>query len=164
MVLATGAIVTSSIIPLETVAATSLAQRPPVVLPSDDESTAVWACWIGHSTVLLRIGGMWILTDPVLFGNARITVSINKKIYQGPASELSEIAVGDISKQFGWNPDHEHRNIKQEMDFLIGTTTLRAEDSSTIQCRHLKHGSDWRLICTNPKGEEIGLLQANKGT
>ena len=104
------------------------------------------------------------VTDPVLFGNARITVSINKKIYQGPAGELSEIAVGDISKQFGWNPDHEHRNIKQEMDFLIGTTTLRAEDSSTIQCRHLKHGSDWRLICTHPKGEEIGLLQANKGT
>jgi hypothetical protein len=103
------------------------------------------------------------VTDPVLFGSTRITVSINKKIYRGSVGELSEIAASDISKQFGWNPDHEHRNIKQEMDFLFGTTTLLAEDSSTILCRHLKHGSDWRLLCTNPKGEQIDLLQAKKG-
>jgi hypothetical protein len=104
------------------------------------------------------------VTDPVLFGNARITVSINKKIYQGSVGELREIAASDISKQFDWNPDHGHRNIKQEMNFLFGTTTLLAEDSSAIQCRHLKHGSDWRLLCTNPKGEQIGLLQAKKGS
>ncbi|MFO0440477.1 MAG: hypothetical protein ACK5ZW_07485 [Betaproteobacteria bacterium] len=103
------------------------------------------------------------ITDPVLFGDARIAVSINKKIYQGSVGKLSDIAVGDISKQFDWNPDHEHRNIKQEMAFLFGTTILRADDATTIQCKHLKHGDDWRLLCTNPKGEQIGLLQAKKG-
>ena len=103
------------------------------------------------------------ITDPVLFGDARIAVSVNKKIYQGSVGKLSEIAEGDISKQFGWNPDHEHRNIKQEGAFLFGTTTLQAGDATTIQCKHLKHGDDWRLLCTNPKGEKIDLLQAKKG-
>lgn len=103
------------------------------------------------------------ITNPVLFGDARIAVSINKKIYQGSVGKLSDIAVGDISKQFGWNPDHDHRNIKQEMAFRFGTTTLLADDATTIQCKHLKHGDDWRLLCTNPKGEQIGLLQAKKG-
>lgn len=103
------------------------------------------------------------ITNPVLFGDARIAVSINKKIYQGSVGKLSDIAVSDISKQFDWNPDHEHRNIKQEMAFLFGTTILRADDATTIQCKHLKHGDDWRLLCTNPKGEQIGLLQAEKG-
>lgn len=102
------------------------------------------------------------VTGPVLFGDARITVSINKKIYQGSVGELSEIAVSDISKQFEWNPNHKHRNIKQEMSFLFGATTLLADDASTIHCKHLKHGDDWRLLCTNPKGEQIGLLQAKK--
>lgn len=32
-----------------------------------EPSTSVWACWVGHSTVLLRLGSTWVLTDPVLF-------------------------------------------------------------------------------------------------
>lgn len=104
-----------------------------------------------------------IVTDPVLFGDSRITVSIDKKTYQGPAGALSEIAAGEITKEFGWNPDHNHRNIRQEMDFLFGATTLVADDATTIQCKHLKHGSDWRLLCTNPKGQQTGLLQTGKG-
>ena len=72
---------------------------------------------------------------------------------------MNEIAVGDISKQFGWYPDHEHRNIKQEMAFLFGATTLLAHDASTNHCKHLKHGDDWRLLYTNPKGEQIGPLR-----
>lgn len=29
--------------------------------------SCIWACWVGHATVLLRIGNAWVLTDPVLF-------------------------------------------------------------------------------------------------
>jgi hypothetical protein len=100
------------------------------------------------------------VTNPVFFGDARIAVSIDKNTYQGSVSKLSEIAFGDIPKQFDWNPEHKHMNIKQEMAFLFGTTTLQAENTETIQCEHLKHGNDWRLLCTNPKGEQLGLLQA----
>ena len=134
MVLATGAIVTSSIIPLETVAATSLAQRPPVVLPSDDESTAVWACWIGHSTVLLRIGGMWILTDPVLFGSYGVSilgVTLGPMRITEPALTFDEVPRPDLILLSHAHMDHMDRTTLRriserwpaQIDVITATNT-----------------------------------------
>ena len=40
--------------------------RPPGDASTDDEATEI--TWLGHSTVLIRTGDTWILTDPVLRG------------------------------------------------------------------------------------------------
>ncbi len=134
MVLATGAIATSSIIPPDSVAATSIAQHPRVVLPNDDASTAAWACWIGHSTVLLRIGGMWILTDPVLFGSYGVSilgVTLGPMRITEPALTLDEVPRPDLILLSHAHMDHMDRTtlrrISQrwpaQIDVITATNT-----------------------------------------
>jgi len=48
-----------------------ITERPPAETPPDerfDEPGPVGVCWLGHATVLLRLAGRWILTDPVFSG------------------------------------------------------------------------------------------------
>ncbi|WP_373047431.1 MBL fold metallo-hydrolase [Vulgatibacter sp.] len=51
-------------------AACAALHRPPAVqgLPVDDPEVAFSAVWIGHATVLLRFGGVHLLTDPNFAG------------------------------------------------------------------------------------------------
>src|ERR1700742_3851445 len=59
----------------------------------------VSAAWIGHSTVLLRVDGFTILTDPVF--STRIGIGIGPfvlgmKRLVDPAIDLSELAAPDL--------------------------------------------------------------------
>jgi len=49
---------------------------PHTLIPDDvsNGSTPLWACWIGHSTVLMRVGSKWVLTDPVMFDAYGVSV------------------------------------------------------------------------------------------
>jgi len=49
-----------------------------IALEGRCEPDALAASWLGHATVLLRMGGMWILTDPVLFD--RIGIRIGHRV------------------------------------------------------------------------------------
>lgn len=97
------------------------------------------------------------IEHPVFWGDTRITVSVDGKSFTGIAGKLRNDSTGDLAKRFGWKLDHKHPNIKQEVNFLFGSTTLVASDGMLIACDHLKHGDDWRLRCQTAQGKEVTL-------
>lgn len=61
---------------------------------SDWESNDLAACWIGHATVLLRVGGKTILTDPILSPRIGIgfgLMTVGPRRFQQPALTLHEL-------------------------------------------------------------------------
>lgn len=99
---------------------------------------------------------------PIFWGNTQIAVALDNRIYTGVAGELNDETTDDQVRRFGWAPTHEHPNIKQEMSFLFGSTTLTAGDGEKISCDHLKHGDDWRLRCKTVNGREIALYRVKQ--
>lgn len=95
--------------------------------------------------------------NPIVLGHARLAVVLDGKTYKGVAGESRKEATGEQALRFGWNPEHKHRWIRQEMAFLFGSTILAAADGATLTCDHLQHGDDWRLRCKKPGGSEISL-------
>src|SRR5882724_2162063 len=57
------------------------------------------AAWIGHSTVLIRVDGFTILTDPVFSARIGIRIgplTLGMKRLVRPALDLSEVGVPDL--------------------------------------------------------------------
>lgn len=100
--------------------------------------------------------------DPILPGDAHITVVLDGKTYSGVEGESYEDTTGEQALRFGWKPEHKHPNIKQEMDFFFGSTTLVASDGSRLSCDYLHHGDDWRLLCKTPVGGEVALQRIKR--
>lgn len=95
--------------------------------------------------------------NPIVFGKASLSVVLDGQTYTGQAGESRNDSSGDQARRFGWNPEHKHPHIKQEMNFLFGTTTLRTADGGQLHCDHLQHGDDWRLRCKKADGGEFQL-------
>jgi L-ascorbate metabolism protein UlaG (beta-lactamase superfamily) len=71
-------------------------RRPRLDLARD---SAVWACWIGHSTVLLKLGTTWVITDPVfssVVGLNILGLRIGPRRHQPPALSVDEIPRPDV--------------------------------------------------------------------
>lgn len=101
--------------------------------------------------------------SPLLFmGTARLTVVLGGATYTGAAGELIKETTGKQALRFGWDPAHKHPNIKQEMEFFFGSTTLTSADGAKLDCDHLRHGDDWRLRCKKPGGGEVALQRVRK--
>ena len=71
--------------------------QPPLT-PNLDEAldSPVWACWIGHATVLLKLGDAWVITDPVMmeaYGVNVLGVTLGPRRLAPPP-----IAVRDLPK------------------------------------------------------------------
>ncbi len=96
---------------------------------------------------------------PILWGPTQITVMLDSKTYTGVSGELHDETTDEQVRRFEWAPYHKHPNIKQEMKFLFGSTTLTADDGQGLSCDHLKHGDDWRLRCKTADGKEIALYR-----
>lgn len=134
MVLASGAIVTSTLSSHDLLAAPSSIRSSVVTLPAGDSLRGVWACWIGHSTVLLRIAGMWVLTDPVMFGSYGVSilgVSIGPRRITEPALSFEELPRPDLVLLSHAHMDHMDRatlrRISQkwphQIDVITATNT-----------------------------------------
>ena len=54
---------------------------------ADDTQPRIW--WLGHACMLLRMNGLWVLTDPVLFGRA------SPFTFAGPARKIAAAATVD---------------------------------------------------------------------
>ncbi|MBU3698813.1 MAG: Zn-dependent hydrolase [Candidatus Kapabacteria bacterium] len=60
---------------------------------------SVWACWIGHSTVLLKLGTTWVITDPVfsdVVGLNILGIRIGPRRHMPPALSVDEIPRPDV--------------------------------------------------------------------
>lgn len=112
MVLASGAIITAPLpsftCPLPAVSKRSATH--PTLLEADD--CCLWACWLGHSTVLMNIGGSWIITDPVLFdayGLSILGLTIGPRRIAPPALSVEEIPKPDLVLLSHAHLDHMDR-------------------------------------------------------
>lgn len=134
MVLASGVIVTSTLQAHELVAAPIAHPSSRILLPDESSDSIAWACWIGHSTVLLRMGGMWIITDPVLFGSYGISVlgvTLGPRRITEPAITFDELPRPDLVLLSHAHMDHMDRDTLRrisnkwpnEIDVITATNT-----------------------------------------
>ncbi len=107
-------------------------------------------------------GASATVENPIVLGRARLAVVLDGKTYTGVAGESRKEATGEQALRFGWNPEHKHRWIRQEMAFLFSSTVLAATDGATLTCDHLQHGDDWRLRCKRPSGGEVALQRVRE--
>lgn len=97
-IMASGAIIAGGF-PLDAFAAGSgevVYRKPRLDLAVD---SPVWACWIGHSTVLIKLGSTWVLTDPVfsdVVGLNLLGLRIGPRRLTPPALSLEEIPRPDV--------------------------------------------------------------------
>lgn len=67
--------------------------------PASWPETGIHAAWIGHATVLLRVAGKWILTDPVLSRRVGIRVAghtVGPERHILPALKVEELPRPDL--------------------------------------------------------------------
>jgi L-ascorbate metabolism protein UlaG (beta-lactamase superfamily) len=97
-------------------------------------SGGVHATWIGHSTVLLRLDGFTILTDPVF--SARIGIEIGPfvlgmKRLVPPALAVSHVGVPDLVLLSHAHMDHFDRPSLRKLE-NSGTTVITAPSTSDL--------------------------------
>jgi L-ascorbate metabolism protein UlaG (beta-lactamase superfamily) len=79
---------------------------------NDAGDERVWACWVGHSTVLIKLGELWLLTDPVfadVVGLNILGLRIGPRRILPPAIGLDEIPKPDIVLLSHAHMDHTDR-------------------------------------------------------
>lgn len=72
----------------------------------------IWACWVGHSTVLMKLGTTWILTDPVfadVVGLDLLGLRIGPRRILPPAIYVEDIPKPDIVLLSHAHMDHTDR-------------------------------------------------------
>jgi L-ascorbate metabolism protein UlaG (beta-lactamase superfamily) len=76
------------------------------------------ACWIGHATVLLRVGGMTLLTDPVLFNKVGVGLGLmtgGPRRFIAPALRVRELPPIDLILVSHAHFDHLDRPTLQRL-------------------------------------------------
>lgn len=92
------------------------------------------AAWIGHSTVLIRVDGFTILTDPVFSTRIGIGIgpfTLGMKRLVDPALSLSELVVPDLILLSHAHMDHLDRPSLRKLENL-GTTVVTAPGTSDL--------------------------------
>jgi L-ascorbate metabolism protein UlaG (beta-lactamase superfamily) len=114
--------------------------------------TGVHAAWIGHSTVLLRVDGFTILTDPV-FG-ARIGVGIGPfvigmKRLIAPAVSLAKLPVPDLILLSHAHMDHLDRPSLRKLENQATTVITAAGTSDLLRVKRYRsvHELRWDDSC-----------------
>lgn len=139
----------------KTVKATSNTFKPFPELWRDDEITMAW---IGHSTVLINIYGVKILTDPVLYervGLYFLGMTFGPQRYSAPALEIDEIPKPDLILL-----SHAH------MDHMDYRTVLSITDRhpNEIDCITAYNTADviaelkWKSLQEMDWGDELEML------
>jgi L-ascorbate metabolism protein UlaG (beta-lactamase superfamily) len=107
---------------------------PRVPLTGAWPAEGVHAAWIGHSTVLLKVDGFTILTDPVFSTRAGIKIgpfTLGVKRLVCPAVRLPELPVPDLILLSHAHMDHLDRPSLRKLENL-GTTVVTAAGTSDL--------------------------------
>ncbi len=116
---------------------------PGVPITADWPAEGVHAAWIGHSTVLIRVDGFTILTDPVFSTRVGIkigpfTLGIKRLVH--PAVRIPELPVPDLILLSHAHMDHLDRPSLRKLENR-GTTVITA--AGTID---LLRGKRYRAV------------------
>lgn len=98
-ILACGGIVTSTTLLGKGLAGSGLSALARTQILHDATNERIWACWIGQSTVLIKLGDTWVLTDPVfadVVGLNILGVRIGPRRILPPAIALDELPKPDL--------------------------------------------------------------------
>ena len=79
---------------------------------------ALAACWIGHATVLLRVGGMNVLTDPVMFNKVGVGLGLmtgGPRRFVAPAMSVRQLPPLDLILVSHAHFDHLDRPTLQRL-------------------------------------------------
>lgn|SRR5579871_4827658 len=116
-------------------------ERKRVVAPSPrTPNLSAWpqeglhAAWIGHSTVLIRVDGFTILTDPVLYTRVGIKIgpwTVGLKRLVQPAIHLPELPVPDLILLSHAHMDHLDRPSLRKLENR-GTTVITAANTRDL--------------------------------
>ena len=124
--------------------------RPAPHVPrlSEWSGKGLHATWIGHSTVLIRVDGFTILTDPVFstrigIGIGPFTLGMKRLVY--PAVSLSELVAPDLILLSHAHMDHLDRPSLRSLE-SPGTTVVTAVGTSDllrVKRYHAVHELRW---------------------
>jgi L-ascorbate metabolism protein UlaG (beta-lactamase superfamily) len=101
---------------------------------ADWSRKGVQATWIGHSTVLIRLDGFTILTDPVFSTRIGIKIgpfTLGMKRLVHPAVHLPELPIPDLILLSHAHMDHLDRPSLRKLENL-GTTVITAVGTSDL--------------------------------
>lgn len=101
--------------------------------PAQWPETGLHAAWIGHTTVLLRVEGLWLLTDPIFSKRAGIhlgVATLGVKRLVEPALPFSRLPVPDLLLLSHAHMDH------------MDTPTLRRLENPRTAVVLARHTSD----------------------
>ena len=99
------------------------------------------AAWIGHSTVLIRLDGFTILTDPVFSTRIGIKVgpfTIGMKRLVSPALDLAELPVPDLILLSHAHMDHLDRPSLRRLENARTTVVTAAGTSDLLRVRRYR--------------------------
>ena len=110
------------------------------------------AAWIGHSTVLLRVDGFTILTDPVFstwigVGIGPFTIGMKRLVE--PSVSLSELVVPDLILLSHAHMDHLDRPSLRKLENRGTTVITAAGTSDLLRVKHYRavHELRWDETC-----------------
>ena len=122
-----------------------------------EASSAVWACWIGHSTVLLRLGSTWVLTDPVMFDAYGVNVlgmTLGPRRIVPPAITIDRIPRPDLVLLSHAHMDHmDRRTLTALADMYPGEIDVITATNTADVIRDLP----WRALNEMDWGEHASL-------
>ena len=84
------------------------------------------ACWIGHATVLLRVGGMTVLTDPVMFNRVGVGLGLltgGPRRLVAPALRVEQLPRPDLLLVSHAHFDHLDRPTLQRLPKHVPVVT-----------------------------------------
>ena len=118
--------------------------------PEHWSDSGLYAAWLGHSTVLLKIDGVTVLTDPVFSARAGVglgPVTVGLKRLVAPALDMGELPHIDLILLSHAHMDHFDRpSLRWLQD--RGTTVITAAHTAD-----LLHGRRYRRVTELGWGE-----------
>jgi len=110
------------------------------------------AAWIGHTTVLIRVNGFTILTDPVFserigIGLGPVTVGMKRLVH--PAAELSTLPTPDLILLSHAHMDHFDKPTLRKLENPATTVVTAASTSDLLRVKRYKaiHELRWDESC-----------------